>query len=103
MSRITEKDLEAVVDRINRVTSSPPASYVKDVDGKLVAQVGNYHLSYAYGGVSLHRMVEGGGETNVFRCGHVPKRELYVMMQAFLDGWADAYAVIKGITLLRRA
>ena len=86
MSRITEKDLQGVVDRINRVTKSPEATYTK-IDGKYKANVGNYHLSYAYGGVSLHRINnEGGGISDVFRCGHVPKRELYQRMQAFISG-----------------
>ncbi len=87
MRRITDKDLQAVVDRINRTTSSPLTSYTKGTDGHLKANGGNYHISGAYGGVCLHRMVnDGGGVTDVFQCGHIPKRELYTMMQSFLRG-----------------
>ena len=86
MERITEKQLQAVVDRINSITNSPNEPYAK-VDGKYVAQIGSYHLSHAYGGVSLERMSNsGGGVTQPFGCGHVSKRDLYNRMQAFLSG-----------------
>jgi len=85
-SRITEKDLAAVVARINRTTGSPSEPYVGNTE-----QVGNYHISHAYGGVSLHRMVgTGGGVSDVFGRGHVPKRELYECMHAFLRGFDTA-------------
>lgn len=62
--RITQKDLEAVVKRINLITKSPLAPYSKDKNGVRKANIGNYHLSYAYGGVSLQRMdSDGGGVT----------------------------------------
>lgn len=89
--RITEKDLEAVVTRINRATGSPETSYLRDNDGKLTAQIGNYHIDHAYGGVSLHRMSnEHGGISDVFSCGHIPKKELYHRMHAFLAGYEAA-------------
>lgn len=82
MKRITEKELESVVLRINNITGSPVKPYI---DGK--AQIGNYHLSYAYGGVSLHRMHnEAGGVTTPLSCGHISKRELYNLMQAYISG-----------------
>jgi len=82
MQRITESQLQAVVDRLNRITGSPMAPYA---DGK--AQIGNYHLSHAYGGVCLHRMHnEGGGVSCPIIGGHVPKRELYGLMQAYISG-----------------
>ena len=85
--RITEKMLERLCDLINQETGSPMASYVKGADGKYHAQVGNYHLSHAYGGVNLCRMSNtSGGISNVFSCGHVPKRDLYNRMHALLAG-----------------
>ena len=89
MDRITQKDLEAVVNRINAVTGNPETPWKPRESGQgMSANIGNYHLSGAYGGVSLHRMMsDGGGVEDVFRCGHMPKRKLYDKMQAWLDGW----------------
>jgi len=87
MERITQSQLESIVERINRTTNSPLTSWTKDSSGKCTANIGNYHLDYAYGGVSLERMVSpGGGVQDVFRCGHVTKRELANRMWAFLEG-----------------
>ena len=86
MNRITVKDLERVVLRINRETGNPETSYSKKGD-KYTANIGNYHLDGAYGGYSLHQMDnESGGVRDTLRCGHIPKRELYDRMNAFLDG-----------------
>ena len=87
MNRITQKDLEAVVTRINKTTGNPTESYIRGEDGRYHAQIGNYHISGAYGGVSLHQMAnDGGGVHDVFSCGHVTKRDLYNRMQAFING-----------------
>lgn len=87
MQRITFIRLQAVCDRINRATGSPLQPYVKGDDGMYHAQLGCYHLSRAYGGVSLHRMVtDDGGVRDVFGCGHVPTRDLANRMHAFLAG-----------------
>lgn len=87
MSRITIKDLKAVCERLNRITGSPLAGYVKGEDGKYQSQVGNFHISQAYGGYSLHRMMnEAGGVSDVFYSGHVPARDLYNQMHAFIRG-----------------
>jgi len=88
MERITQKDLEYLVKRINEVTNSTQASYSPVNRGKgLKANIGNYHLSYAYGGVQLVRMVnEAGGIETISRPCHVPKRELYNWMRAFIAG-----------------
>ena len=86
MDRITQKDLEVLVERINIATKSPTKSYTK-IGDRYVSNVGNYHLDYAYGGVKLSRMEsEGGGISNVSNTGYGTKRELYNWMQAFLSG-----------------
>lgn len=82
MNRVTEKDLEAIVNRINRITNSPLEPYI---NGK--AQPGNYHISHAYGGVALHRMSNtSGGVSSPLSTGHIPKRELAGLMYAFING-----------------
>ena len=84
---VTRKQLDSIVERINRTMQAPMECYSKDEQGDYRANIGNYHLSGAYGGFSLHRMVnESGGVSDVFQCGHVTKRELASMMYAFLKG-----------------
>lgn len=84
--RITQKDLEAVANRINLITKSPTEAW-KIVDGKHTGQIGCYHMSYAYGGAALHRMdTTGGGVQDVLRIGHQPKKDMYHAMHAFIRG-----------------
>jgi len=91
MERIGKGNLQAVVDRINRMTGSPMEPWAKNGDGKYHANIGNYHLSGAYGGYALHRMhSDGGGIVDVLRTGHVSKRELYYQMHAFIAGLETA-------------
>ena len=103
MDRITQKDLDRMVDRINKVTSSPPTPYTQTKKHVLAgenqkyqraiykANIGNYHLDYAYGGVKLVRMVnDGGGITVISSGGYGTKRALYHWMGAFLAGHYQA-------------
>jgi hypothetical protein len=109
--RITQRDLENVCTRINRTVNGdagkitrvksgevwddyPPYTPVH-TDGARVHYVQTpdvYVISYAYGGASLHRncSADGNGESHgvsdVLGSGHMPKRELYERMQAFLRG-----------------
>ena len=90
MRRITEKQLEAVVQRINTMTGNPLHSWeqVTESSGRVrnVAQIGNYHLDWAYGGVMLVQMMNtGGGIITV--TGRGTKRECYDQLQAFLCGY----------------
>ena len=86
MNRITNTDLQNVIDRLNIITNSPAEPYTT-TDGKTAANLRNYHLSQAYGGVSLHRMAnDGGGIRDIFSCGHTTKRELYNRLHAYIAG-----------------
>ena len=86
MTRITESFLQAQVDRLNRITGSPATPYV---NGE--AQVGCFHLSHAYGGVSLHRMCNAAGACSApLNCGHVTRRELSDRIAAFIAGYDAA-------------
>jgi hypothetical protein len=57
------------------------------VDGKSVANVGNFHLSSAYGGVALVQMVgSSGGISMPLMQGHTTKRDCYDQVYAFIKG-----------------
>ena len=87
MQRITDKQLDNLAQWLNELTGSPTEPYSRGEDGKLRANIGNYHISHAYGGVCLHRMVnDGGGVNTPLVYGHVPKRELFNAMHAFIKG-----------------
>ena len=86
MQKITRRHLDDVVNYLNRITNNPDESYTNK-DGKLIGNVGNFHISSAYGGVSLHQtMNESGGIRDVLGCGHVPNRELYNLIHAYRNG-----------------
>ena len=71
---------------INRATNNSEELY-RRVDGNCIANIGNYHLSGAYGGYKLVQMVnEGGGVQDVLSCGFTTKKDLYNLMQAYLTG-----------------
>ena len=91
MERIKQKDLEILVERINKATNSPLKAYRRDnPTGKYTGNVGHYSLDYAYGGVKLVRMVNQSGGIRVISTGGFgTKRELYHWLQAFLAGLTD--------------
>jgi hypothetical protein len=89
MDRITEKHLQAVVDRINRTAGTPLNSWDTSAS-PMRANIGNYHLSFAYGGVQLVRHVnEGGGIQVISSGGFCTKRDLYYQALAYLRGLED--------------
>ena len=74
------------MDRLNRVTGSPETPYTRD-GKKFTANIGNYHLSFAYSGVELDRMVNtGGGVTCPLGSGHGTRRELWEKIHAYITG-----------------
>jgi hypothetical protein len=80
--RITDKQLDSLCEYLNTITNSPQAPWA---NGR--ANVGNYHISHAYGGVCLMRHVnESGGATCPLGQGHGTKRELYNTMHAYIKG-----------------
>ena len=86
MDRITVSMLKARIDYLNQLTNSPTTPY-SEVDGKLKANIGNFHLYQAYGACGLHRMVtEGGGITDRHVYGLHSKRELLNRLNAFIAG-----------------
>tara|TARA_R100001377_G_scaffold49465_1_gene28683 strand:- start:207 stop:494 length:288 start_codon:yes stop_codon:yes gene_type:complete len=86
-NRVTEKQLEYKVKLINEITNSPLEPYTKNDEGKYKSNIGNYHLSHAYGGVQLHKMCnDGGGISTPLNTGYTTKKELYVALNSFLIG-----------------
>jgi hypothetical protein len=84
--RITNKQIEAQISHLNRITGSPETPWTRK-DGRNTANIGNYHLSQAYGGACVHRMENTGGGVSTPICnGHVPKREIYGLLVAFIAG-----------------
>jgi len=77
--RTTEKELQSLVQWLNKITNSPT-----DENGN---QIGNYHLAFAYGGVTLHRIVNsGGGVSTPLGGGYFTKRELAAKLRSFIAG-----------------
>jgi hypothetical protein len=86
MDRIKREELDRMAELINKMTGSP-CDY----------GVGNYYINRAYGGYCLERMSnESGGCSDVFRCGHVPARDLYNRMRAYIDGLEMAERLAAG-------
>jgi hypothetical protein len=86
--RITDKHLDALCARLNKLTNSPTQAYAPDADGRYRACVGNHRISHAYDGVCLHRMAnEGGGVSCPLMQGYVTKRELYDAMYYYIRGF----------------
>jgi len=78
MERITEKMLSNKVEQLNKIAGFENAEY---------STVGVYTLDYAYGGVALHKYVnEHGGISDIFNNGHMPKRELYNLINSYISG-----------------
>ena len=80
---VKQKDLEKMVNLINSLTESPKKPYSENVNGKFQANPGNYHLDFAYGGVRLCRMTEGGGSTDI--SDRHTKKELKIFLRGFLS------------------
>lgn len=107
--RITIRHLEGLCRSINRAAgfsddqplwskrSTARTANGRDLErherqGTNVATVGMFYIDGAYGGWCLHRMQsESGGVEDIFRCGHVPARNLYERMRAFIDGYNWAF------------
>jgi len=71
------KSLQAKVDRINNFFESPHGP----------TSMGNFHLSYQYGGVCLMQVVtESGGRRDVFGCGHISGNIMLIQLNAYIIG-----------------
>lgn len=86
-TRVTRAQLEAAANLVNRMTGNAEHPYTRNAEGKLVANIGNFHISGAYGGFSLQQMVsDGGASRDVLHCGHISARELLERIHAYRYG-----------------
>jgi len=91
INRITIKTLQQDANMLNYMTSNNGEPYSKDDHGGYSANVGNYHISKAYGGYALHQMANaGGGIRDIFN-GHMPARELHGLILAYMRGLKSAF------------
>lgn len=82
----TIKQLEIQVEYLNIIMNRPATPWTRE-NGRNKANIGNFHLSGAYGGYCIHEMAnEGGGVRSTFGCGHVPKKELMQRLTSFIAG-----------------
>ena len=94
--RITNRDLAVLINRLNDITGSPLHPWIKGLDGHNVAQLGNYHLTGAYGGLTLHRMHNaGGGVTTPLGGGIMTKRGMYDALHAYINGFYEGKELAK--------
>jgi hypothetical protein len=84
--RITKKMLNSRVEMLNNITGNNPEPYTEK-NGRLVANIGNFHISGAYGGHCLQQMCnESGGVNSPLSQCHIPKKELFSELCAFIAG-----------------
>ena len=87
MSRVTLADIQIQIDCLNRECGYPIKPW-SPVNGKLKANIKNYHLYQAYGAFALHQMQnEGGGVTDILPL--ASKRELFDLIKAYRLGRAS--------------
>jgi hypothetical protein len=80
-TRITEKDLLNMVDRLNKLTEHEGQPIVNGT-----WQVGHYMLGFAYGGVQLQQVATpGGGVRTPLHHGYLTKRALAYKLEDFID------------------
>ena len=85
--RVSKKMLENKVDQLNKITNSPMKYYRTDRGGNGTVSIDHFCISGAYGGYELQRTCNnGGGVRTFFNTGHIPKKELYNLICAFIDG-----------------
>ena len=82
--RTTIKQLKLLIAELNKQLDRPLKPYITE-NGKLTAQIGNFHLYQAFGAYGLHEMVtDGGGIRQTIDLG--TKKELYTALHKLIQG-----------------
>lgn len=87
-NRTTQKELEGLVSRLNRLTGNAQEPWTQ-INGKLTANIGNYYLEMAYGGVKLVQVVSDGGGIRNITSGFETKRNCYMQIASYIHGIED--------------
>ena len=82
--KTTLAQLELLIAELNKLLNRPLKPYEKD-NGKLTAQLGNFHLYQAYGAFGLHEMVNKKGAVKEI-IGLGTKKELYTALHKLTQG-----------------
>ena len=61
MRRITQKELQSKVDKLNEVFGRPDKAWVRKPNADLRASVGNLHIYHTHFGYELHEIVSESG------------------------------------------
>lgn len=86
MERTKQKDLETLCNILNRITSSPMEQHSR-INGRVISNVDNFHLSWQSGGVALHRTSATSGDiTCPLGSELISKKDLFTKMEAFIKG-----------------
>ena len=88
MNRITKKTLQARIDTINSILGKPSTPFSFHEDGTRYVNEGVFILTQAYGGYGVGKMSEEGGVSTPIWYGHIPARDAYERMSAFISGLA---------------
>ena len=87
--KISLKQLNAVIDRLNDIAGTPTENYSKGADGKYTPNANCYYLDGANGGWQLAQMSStpgGTGVSNPLNTGYRSKREGFDSIHPFLSG-----------------
>ncbi len=85
MNRITNAQLDKLIFRLNTARKQPLTSWTKGDNGLPKANIGNYHIDSAYGGVRLvQHMNESGGIDVISVDGFGTKRQLDSFLRGML-------------------
>ena len=97
MARITRKQLDNMARTINDMHGTPQEPHWTPGTGPLRANIGCWHIHKGPGGrFSLDQMVNDDGATrSPLNAGHIPARDLYERMRAYIEGFQDAQRMAK--------
>lgn len=87
--KISKAMLEERIKCLNHEAGVGNKPYTKIADG-FKANAGVHTLAGSYGGHCIERMSEGGGCSILCNTGYVTKRELWVILNAYLEGYTEA-------------